>query len=82
MRSYLDPKLTPAQRIEFAFYAVFLQQAWFTDLERVKKATHMRNEEAVYKLHSERNISVKAARCILKDTLVKGVIIYNQPAPF
>lgn len=32
----MDPSLTPLQRIEFAFYAMFAVEAWYTDL-RVKR---------------------------------------------
>jgi hypothetical protein len=33
MRSYLDPDLDPLQRVEFAFYAMFSIEAWYTDLK-------------------------------------------------
>src|SRR6185312_1654427 len=33
LRSYLDPKLSVHHRIEFAFYALFVTEAWYTDLK-------------------------------------------------
>jgi hypothetical protein len=43
LRSFLDPDLTPYERIEFAFYAMFVMEAWFTNLKEkddvVKKAS-------------------------------------------
>lgn len=33
MRSYLDPDLSPRQRVEYAFYALYVTEAWYTDLK-------------------------------------------------
>lgn len=45
LRSYMDPSLEPLERIEFAFYAMFAVEAWYTDL-RIKNEAAKRDRKA------------------------------------
>ena len=63
MRSYLDPDLDPLQRVEFAFYAMFSIEAWYTDLKEkdqvVKEKAHIDAAMDKSKKQSENNWTVK-----------------------
>jgi hypothetical protein len=44
MRSYLDPDLNPRQRVEYAFYALFATEAWYTDLKERSEPAKVQKE--------------------------------------
>lgn len=70
LRSYLDPKLSPQQRIEFAFYAMFCLEAWFSTLKEeanvAKRVRHETDAMAVARIMSEKNITATKAKEILR----------------
>lgn len=75
LRSYLDPALDALQRIEFAFYAMFLSEAWFADLkdkdkvgkQDAKALASAREKRAIEELlKSDPTLTRKAAKQQLK----------------
>ena len=58
MRSYLDPDLSPEQRIEYAFYALFVVEAWYSDLREEQEK--YRVDEGVYRNSEYRRLGVNA----------------------
>jgi hypothetical protein len=59
LRSYMDPSLEALERIEFAFYAMFAVEAWYTDLhikhEAAKKARKAAKKEEQERVCKEKN---------------------------
>ena len=75
LRSYLDPQLNPCQRIEFAFYAMFVLQAWYTQLKNEhasrKKALSDDAAMAIAEISSSHNCTKKVAAAIYKEQTSK-----------
>ncbi len=70
MRSYLDPDLDPLKRIEFAFYAMFVTEAWYADLKERDEAAKDDDEELAADIRHE----VVAMICAEKNCTEKGAL--------
>ena len=69
MRSYLDPGLPPLQRLHFAFYTMFVIQAWFADVKArdtaAKTAEKQQRDAEIARVCTEKNCTKKEARAEL-----------------
>lgn len=80
MRSYLDPALDPLTRLKFAFYCVFVTEAWYADLKRraaedkeISKELAKDAKEAKLQEYREKyNCSVQDARILLTEEKKKA----------
>lgn len=66
LRSYLDPQLTPLERVTSAFYAMFTTEVWYSDVkakdQAAKEAARLHVAEEVARIASAKNCTKTAVR--------------------